>query len=72
MKAAVTSSPVASITRYQPKELSAKQIFITFSGALYFIGSALDIGIAYDDNGDWMLFVSVGAGSEIDPSMFLI
>lgn len=57
-----------AITRYQPKELSAKQIFITFSGALYFIGSALDIGIAYDDNGDWMLFVSVGAGSEIDPS----
>lgn len=57
-----------AITRYQPKEPSAKQIFITFSGALYFIGSALDIGIAYDDNGDWMLFVSVGAGSEIDPS----
>ena len=57
-----------AITQYQPKESSAKQIFITFSGALYFIGSALDIGIAYDDNGDWMLFVSVGASGEIDPS----
>lgn len=57
-----------AVTQYQPKESSAKQIFITFSGALYFIGSALDIGIAYDDNGDWMLFVSVGASGEIDPS----
>jgi len=57
-----------AITQYQSKEPSAKQFFITFSGALYFIGSALDIGIAYDGNGDWMLFVSVGAGGEIDPS----
>lgn len=57
-----------AITQYQLKEPSAKQIFITFSGALYFIGSALDIGIAYDDNGDWMLFVSVGMSGEIDPS----
>jgi LysM repeat protein len=57
-----------AITRYQPKEPSAKQLFVTFSGALYFIGSALDIGIAYDDNGDWMLFVSVGVSGEIDPS----
>lgn len=57
-----------AITQYQAKEPSAKQIFITFSGALYFIGSALDIGIAYDDNGDWMLFVSVGASGEVDPS----
>ena len=57
-----------AITQYQAKEPSAKQIFITFSGALYFIGSALDIGIAYDDNGDWMLFVSVGVSGEVDPS----
>jgi LysM repeat protein len=57
-----------AITQYTAKEPYAKQIFITFSGALYFIGSALDIGIAYDSNGDWMLFVSVGASGEIDPS----
>lgn len=57
-----------AITQYQAKEPSAKQIFITFSGALYFIGSALDIGIAYDDNGDWMFFVSVGVSGEVDPS----
>lgn len=57
-----------AITQYQAKEPSVKQIFITFSGALYFIGSALDIGIAYDDNGDWMLFVSVGISGEVDPS----
>lgn len=57
-----------AITQYQQKEPSAKQIFITLSGALYFVGSSLDIGIAYDDNGDWMLFVSVGASGEIDPS----
>lgn len=57
-----------AITQYQQKEPSAKQIFITLGGALYFVGSSLDIGIAYDDNGDWMLFVSVGASGEIDPS----
>lgn len=57
-----------AITQYIPKEPSAKQIFITLSGALYFIGSALDIGIAYDSNGDWMLFVAVGASGEIDPT----
>ncbi|TQR62701.1 LysM peptidoglycan-binding domain-containing protein [Acinetobacter sp. RF14B] len=57
-----------AITQYQPKEPSSKQIFITFSGALYFIGGALDIGIAYDDNGDWMLYVSTGSSGEIDPS----
>lgn len=57
-----------AITQYQPKESYAKQIFVTFSGALYFVGSALDIGIAYDSNGDWMLYVSTGASGEIDPS----
>ncbi|MFC6051708.1 hypothetical protein A6M14_03580 [Acinetobacter sp. Ac_877] len=30
-----------------------------------FIGSALDIGVAYDD---WILFVSTSSGGEIDPS----
>lgn len=57
-----------AITQYESSQPHAKQIFVTFSGALYFIGAALDIGIAYDDNGDWMLYFSVGTSGEIDPS----
>lgn len=57
-----------AITQYKPPKHKAKQISVSISGDLLFIGGALDIGVAYDDSGDWMLFVSTSAGGEIDPS----
>lgn len=63
-----SASDGLAITQYKSSQPHAKQIFVTLSGALYFIGGALDVGIAYDDNGDWMLFFSVGTSGEIDPS----